>query len=121
MDYIVTFTSSKAHNDTNVHRFIGKEIISKFSKPELLIIDGDKELTSNNNNVYLIKQGVKHAVTTSNYPQANSRIEQFNEGLVQALAKISAGKPEDWHKQLATTLLVCRIQVNRSTGKSPSN
>ncbi|KAJ9089603.1 hypothetical protein DSO57_1011202 [Entomophthora muscae] len=34
-----------------------KKIISKFGKPELLITDGGKELTSEDTNVYLTKMG----------------------------------------------------------------
>lgn len=108
----------KAHTGNNIWRLIGREIIRKFGKPELLITDKGKELTSNDTKVYLRKQRVKFIATTPYHPQANSRLENLNNILVQAIAKITAGTPEDWPKQLPTALLVCCTWVNSSTGKS---
>ncbi|KAJ9075294.1 hypothetical protein DSO57_1037500 [Entomophthora muscae] len=51
--------------------------------------------------------------------QANGRVEQLNRSPVQVLAKLTTRKPEEWHKHLATALLVCCTQVKRSTRKSP--
>lgn len=108
----------KTHIGNNVQQFIGKEIISKFRKPELLIADRGKGLTSEDTNVYLTTNGVKHTVTTPYHPLANGCVEQLNDSLVQALAKLTAGRPEEWYKQLPTALLICWTCVNRSTGKA---
>ncbi|KAJ9077541.1 hypothetical protein DSO57_1015733 [Entomophthora muscae] len=85
----------KVQTGNNVQRSIGREIISKFGKPELLITDRSKELRYNNTDVYLEKQAVKHTVTTTSHPQDNSRVKQLSGSLVQALAKLTARSPED--------------------------
>ncbi|KAJ9077848.1 hypothetical protein DSO57_1012886 [Entomophthora muscae] len=57
MPWYMTASGHDIGND--MQRFIGKEIISKFGKPELLITNGGKELNSEDTNVYITKNGVK--------------------------------------------------------------
>ncbi|KAJ9077230.1 hypothetical protein DSO57_1018772 [Entomophthora muscae] len=58
---------------------------------------------------------------TCQFPNASNPASQgwFPESLVQALAKLTTGRPEDWYKQLSAALLVFQTQVNRSTRKGP--
>ena len=83
----------RKNTSNDVWCFIDKKNISKFGKPELPITNGGKELTSDNTNVYLTRQEVKHTVTTPYHHQANSRVERLSGSLVQELAKLTARKP----------------------------
>ncbi|KAJ9063017.1 hypothetical protein DSO57_1039602 [Entomophthora muscae] len=109
----------KAHTGNGIQCFIGKGIISKFGNPELLITNRGKELTSDDTNIYFTKNKVQHSVITPYHPQANGCVEHMNDSLVQALAKLTARRPEDWYKQKPTAQFVFQTRVNRFTGKSP--
>ena len=120
--YVTRWTVAQAvvnHTGKDIRRFIGKEIVSKFGAPKLLITDGGPKLVANATKVYLAKQGIGQSVTTPYHPQANGRVKQLNGSLTQALAKLTANNPLAWAQHLPTALMVCRVQVNRGTGVSP--
>lgn len=68
----------KKHTESNVTRFIGREIISRFGKPDFLDTDGVKELTSNAVKIYLNSKEIEHSVVTQYHQKANDRLKQLN-------------------------------------------
>ena len=122
VEYVTRWTVAQAvvnHTGKDIRRFIGKEIVSKFGAPKLLITDGGPKLVANATKVYLAKQGIGQNVTTPYHPQANGRVKRLNGSLTQALAKLTADNPLAWAQHLPTALMVCRVRVNRGTGVSP--
>lgn len=94
--YVTRWTVAQAfvhHTGNDIRRFIGKEILSKFGAPKLLITNGGPELVANATKVYLAKQCINQSVTTPYHPKANVRVEKLNGSLTQALAKLTADNP----------------------------
>ena len=63
------------HNGATIQSFIGKEIISKFGTPRLIITDSAKEMMGKGMKAYLGSQGVRKVQSTLYHPQANGCVE----------------------------------------------
>lgn len=61
--------ATKEHKGNDVRKFIRKEIIAKFGKPDLLITDDGTKLKSIDTNIYLAKNEIKHITASPYHPQ----------------------------------------------------
>ena len=67
----------KEHKASDVTRFIGTEIVSRFGVPDLPITNGGRELVGGSMKAYLARQGIKHTVTTPYHAQANGQVDRI--------------------------------------------
>lgn len=89
------------------------------SGPQTPHYDGGPEIFVNATKVYLDKYCIHQISKTPYHLQCKGQIKRLNGSLKQALSKLTAKKPQSLAQHLLTAHMVCRIQVNQSTGISP--
>ena len=73
--------------DTDVKRFVQKNIVTQFGVPKVLLLDNGLQFDSKAFRQYCSKLGITNRYSTPSYPQSNSQIEATNKSIVNDLKK----------------------------------
>lgn len=102
------------------------EVLDKLSKlanifgnPKRIISDRGTAFTSNEFREYCRSENIQHVLVTTGVPRANGQVERINRTLIPIITKLTAPKPEEWHKYLNRTQQYLNAVPSRSTGKTP--
>jgi len=87
-----------------------------FGNPRRIISDRGSAFTSGDFRKYCEAEGVQHVLTTTGMPRANGQVERVNRTLILVLTKLSAPRPEEWHKHLNNVQKYLNATPHRSIG-----
>lgn len=90
-----------------------------FGNPRRIISDRGSAFTSGDFQEYCKTEGIQHVLTTTGMPRANGQVERVNRTLIPVLTKLSAPRPEEWHKHLNTVQRYLNATPHRSIGTTP--
>ena len=92
-----------------------------FGNPRRIISDRGSAFTSNDFREYCKIEGVQHVLTTTGMPRANGQVERVNRTLILLLTKLSAPRPEEWHKYINVAQKYLNATQHRSIKTTPFN
>ena len=87
--------------DTDVKRFVWKNIVTQFGEPKILISDNGLQFDSKAFQQYCSELGIVNRYSTPSYPQSNSQAKVTNKSIINGLKK----RLDDSKGQLAEELL----------------
>lgn len=91
-----------------------------FGNPRRTVSDRGSAFTSNDFQEYCRAEGVQHILVTTGMPRANGQVERVNQTIIPLLTKLSAPRPEEWHRHLDTAQNL-NTTPHRSIGTMPFN
>ena len=96
-----------------------REIFARFGLPRQLVSDNGPQFSSEEFELFLSSNGVKHLPTAPYHPASNGEAERFVQTVKQALRSgLQKGVPLE--RALASFLLQYRVTPHATTGVSPS-
>nr|XP_023895718.1 uncharacterized protein LOC112007578 [Quercus suber] len=122
VDYFTKWAEAEALTnirDTDVKRFVWKNIVTRFGVPESLISDNGLQFDSKAFRIFCKDLGIKNKYSTSVYPQSNGLAEATNKVILNGLKKRLDGARGGWAEELPNVLWADRTTPRRSTGESP--
>nr|XP_023885168.1 uncharacterized protein LOC111997322 [Quercus suber] len=122
VDYFTKWAEAEALaniRDTDVKRFVWKNIVTKFGVPESLISDNGLQFDSKAFRTFCKDLGIKNKYSTPAYPQSNGLAEATNKVILNGLKKRLNGAKGGWAEELPNVLWAYRTTPRRSTGESP--
>ncbi|XP_060669127.1 uncharacterized protein LOC107428981 [Ziziphus jujuba] len=111
--------SMKTINQTDVIKFIIKDIIHRFGIPKTITINRGTISTSEAMEIFVKEYGIKHTLSTPYFAQANGQAKATNEVLKGNLEKMVYDNSRDWHNLLSKTLWAYRTSKRSGTGTTP--
>ena len=87
--------------DTDVKRFVWKNIVTQFGEPKILISNNGLQFDSKAFRQYCSELGIVNRYSTPSYPQSNSQAKATNKSIINGLKK----RLDDSKGQLAEELL----------------
>ncbi|XP_040359235.2 uncharacterized protein K02A2.6-like [Ixodes scapularis] len=96
-----------------------RELFCRFGIPETIVSDNGPQLVSEEFQVFMKNNGVRHIVSAPYHPSTNGLAERFVQTLKSALRKSSAG--ESLEEALQHFLLTYRNTPHSTTGETPAN
>nr|XP_023924870.1 uncharacterized protein LOC112036287 [Quercus suber] len=122
VDYFTKWAEAEALaniRDTDVKRFVWKNIVTRFGVPESLISDNGLQFDSKAFRIFCKDLGIKNKYSTLAYPQSNGLAEATNKVILNGLKRRLDGAKGGWAKELPNVLWAYRTTPRRSTGESP--
>lgn len=92
-----------------------------FGNPRQIISDRGTGFTSREFEQYCKEEGIEHHLITTGVPRGNGQVERVNRTLIPLLSKMSAPKPDEWHKYLELCQRYLNATPHRSIGTTPFN
>lgn len=92
-----------------------------FGNPRRIISDRGTAFTSHAFKDYCKEEGIHHILITIGIPRGNGQVERINRTLIPVLTKLSAPKPEEWHRYVETAQKYLNSIPSRAKDKSPFN
>ena len=105
--------------DTDVKRFIWKNIVTRFGTPCTLVSDNSLQFDSKAFRQYCSDLGIKNRFFTPAYPQGNGQDEAVNKVIVGGLKKRLDDVKGKWVEELPHVLWTYRTTPRRSTEETP--
>nr|XP_023922149.1 uncharacterized protein LOC112033597 [Quercus suber] len=122
VDYFTKWAEAEALvniRDTDVKRFVWKNIVTRFGVPESLISDNGLQFDSRAFRTFCEDLGIKNKYSTPAYPQSNGLAEATNKVILNGLKRRLDGAKGGWAEELPNVLWAYRTTPRRSTGESP--
>ena len=92
---------------------------SLFGDPERIISDRGTAFASNNFKDYCEQHNIQHLLIATGVPRGNGQVERINKTVILMLARLCAGKPENWYKFTDRVQQCLNNTPPRSTKISP--
>ena len=90
--------------DTNVKRFIWKNIVIRFGVPRVLISNNGLQFDSKAFRRYCSELGIVNRYSTPSYPQSNDQAEATNKSIVNGLKKRLNDSKGRWTEEFSSML-----------------
>ena len=90
--------------DTDLKRFLWKNIVTRFGVPKILISDNRLQFDSKAFWRYCLKLGIVNRYSTPSYPQSNGQAEATNKSIVNGLKKRPDNSKGRWAEELLSVL-----------------
>ena len=90
--------------DTNVKRFVWKNIVMRFGVPEVLISNNGLQFDNKAFWWYCSKLGITNRYSTPSYPQGNGQAKATNKSIVNGLKRRLDDSKGWWTKELSSVL-----------------
>ena len=90
--------------DTNVKRFIWKNIVIRFGVPRVLISNNGLQFDSKAFRRYCSELGIVNRYSTLSYPQSNDQAEATNKSIVNDLKKRLNDSKGRWTEEFSSML-----------------
>ena len=90
------------------------KVITRHSSPAIIQSDQGREFVNEVNKRLFDLTGVDHRMSAAYHPQTNGLDERFNQTLVNAFTKMTAGKPEEWDQYIDPVLFAYRYVPSKS-------
>lgn len=88
--------------DTNVKRFVWKNIVMQFGVPKILISNNGLQFDSKAFRWYCSKVGVTNRYLTPSYPQGNGQVKATNKSIVNGLKRRLDDSKGRWTEELSS-------------------
>ncbi|CAL2259684.1 unnamed protein product [Prunus armeniaca] len=121
-DYFTKWIEAEALSstkETDVERFIWKNIICRFGCPQSIVTDNGTQFVGRQITAFFAKYGIKQHPSTPRYPQGNGQAEASNKIVLNCLKKRLEGVEGKWVDELPGVLWAYRTTKRRSTGETP--
>jgi len=105
--------------DTDVRRFVWKNIVTQFGLPKILISDNGLQFDSKAFWRYCLELEIVNIYSTPSYPQSNSQAKTTNKSIVNGLKKRLDDLKGQWAEELSSVLWAYQTTPQCSTGKTP--
>lgn len=89
--------------DSNVKRFVWKNIVTWFGVPRVSISNNGLQFDSKTFQWYCVELGVTSKYSTPSYPQDNGQVEATNMSIVDGLKRLDNSKGR-WAEELPSVL-----------------
>ena len=90
--------------DTNVKKFVWKNIVTRFGVPDFLMSDNGLQFDSRAFHEFCSGLGIKNKYSTPAYPQSNSQAKATNKAIVNGLKKMLDVAKGKWAEELPYVL-----------------
>lgn len=90
--------------EADMERCITKNIINRFSYPQLLVTDNGSQFIGKKLIEFFVKYGIKQYLSTQKYPQGNDQAEVSNKIVLDCLKKRLEGTKGKWVNELPDVL-----------------
>ena len=94
VDYFTKWTEAKALaniRDTNVKKFVWKNIVTRFGVPNSLVTDNGLQFDSKAFQTFCSELGIRNRYSTPTYPQSNGQAEAVNKTILNGLKRRLGG------------------------------
>ena len=118
MDYFTKWVEVeplKNIQDTDVKRFVWKNIMTQFGVPKVLISDNELQFDNNTLRRYYMELGITNKYSTPSYPQGNRQAEATDKSIVNELKRRLDDPKEKWTDELPSMLWAFRTTSRRLT------
>ena len=105
--------------DTNMKKFVWKNIVTRFGVPNSLVTDNGLQFDSKDFWIFCSKLGIRNKYSTPAYPQSNGQAEAVNKTILNRLKRRLDGAKGRWAEELPSVLWAYRTTPKRSTGETP--
>ncbi|XP_023923737.1 uncharacterized protein LOC112035137 [Quercus suber] len=122
VDYFTNWAEAKALaniHDTDVKKFIWKNIITRFGVPDSLISDNGQQFDNKAFRAFCSDLNIKNRYSTPAYPQSNGQAEATNKVILSGLKRRLNGAKGKWAEELPNILWAYQTTPRRFTGESP--
>ena len=90
--------------DTDVKRFVWKNIVTQFGEPKILISNNGLQFYGKAFRQYCLELGIVNRYSTPSYPQSNSQAKATNKSIINGLKKRLDDSKGQWAKELLSVL-----------------
>lgn len=90
-----------------------------FGNPRRIISDRGSAFVSKEFKDYCETESIKHVLITTGVPRSNGQVERINRTMIPLLTKLSAPKPDEWHKYVDVAQQCLNTTPQRSIGMTP--
>ncbi|XP_065616186.1 uncharacterized protein LOC136061806 [Quercus suber] len=105
--------------DTDVKKFIWRNIVTMFGVPNSLISDNELQIDSKAFRAFCSDLNIKNKYSTPAYLQSNGQVEATNKAILNGLKKRLDSAKGRWAEELPNVLWAYRITSQKSTGETP--
>jgi ribonuclease HI len=105
--------------ESDVIRFVWRNIISRFGVPFAIITDNGGQFSGQKYRALLDEYGIKWDTSTPGYPQGNGQAEAANKAISSGLKRRLESRRGKWAEELPRVLWAYRTTPRRSTGRTP--
>uniref|UniRef100_A0A2N9HPE1 Uncharacterized protein n=1 Tax=Fagus sylvatica TaxID=28930 RepID=A0A2N9HPE1_FAGSY len=105
--------------DSELRKFIWKNIITRFGIPRCLISDNGTQFDSGPFKKYCSELGIRNHFSSPAYPQGNGQAESSNKTILNGIKKRLEEAKGRWVEELPTILWTFRTTPRSSTGETP--
>ncbi|KAA3455454.1 gag/pol polyprotein [Gossypium australe] len=121
IDYFIKWVEATSYANVTksaVSKFLKKEIICRYGRPERII--SDNALNLNNNMITNVCRQfkIRHHNSSPYRPKKNGAVEAANKNIKRVVGKMTE-TCKDWHEKLPFSLFAYRTSVRTSTGATP--
>ena len=103
---------------TNIERFIWRNIIYRFSIPQSIVTNNNPQFVGKDLAKFYHKYGIKQHMSTPRYPQGNGHVEASNKMILNYLKKSFSDKKGKWPNELLGCLWAYRTTKRLATGET---
>ena len=122
MDYFMKWVEVQTFHqvrDTEVKKFVSKNIICRFGVPHEIVIDNEPQFISFTFQDFCAEWNIKLTFANPRHPQSNGQAKSTNKTIVNTLRKRLENAKGKWADELAGVLWSYRITSKNSTGAMP--
>lgn len=122
VDYFTKWAEAEALaniRDTDVKKFVWKNIVTRFGVPNSLVTDNGLQFDSKTFRTFCSELGIRNKYSTPAYPQSNGQAEAVNKTILNGLKRRLDGAKGRWAEELPSVLWAYRTTPRRSTGETP--
>ena len=103
--------------DTDVKKFVWKNIVTRFGVPNSLVTDNGLQFDSNAFRTFCSELGIRNKYSTLAYPQSNGQAEAVNKTNLNGLKRRLDGAKGRWAEELPSVLWAYRTTPGDPRGK----
>ena len=121
MDYFTKWVEAEAMRGittNDVEGFIWKNIITRFGMPRSIVFDNGPQFETPTLKDWLAEQDIKAHFRVVTHPQANGKVEAFNNILSSGIKKKLDNAKGLWVEELQLVLWSIRTTTKNSTGET---